>query len=77
MKFAWSRLLVGALVAGAWLAPARAMAQADGELVVRKLTFEGNKAIDVFHLTRAGAKLSEPAQLALRNDLEQMLEGGL
>ena len=29
MKFAWSRLLVGALVAGAWLAPSRAVAQAE------------------------------------------------
>jgi hypothetical protein len=46
VKFAWSRLLAGALVAGAWLAPVRARAQADGERVVRKLDFQGNKAID-------------------------------
>ena len=46
VKFAWTRLLQGALVAGALLVPARAMAQGDGELVVRKLTFAGNKAID-------------------------------
>ena len=45
VKFAWSRLLVGALVVGAWLVPARAMAQ-DGERAVRKLSFEGNKSID-------------------------------
>jgi outer membrane protein insertion porin family/translocation and assembly module TamA len=45
VKLPWSRLLVGALAAAAWLIPARALAQ-DGERAVRKLSFEGNKAID-------------------------------
>ena len=45
VKFAWSRLLVGALVAAAWLVPARVAAQ-DGERAVLQLKFEGNKAID-------------------------------
>ncbi len=45
MKFGWASLLAGALVVVALLAPARAMAQ-DGELAVRQLHFEGNKAID-------------------------------
>ena len=55
MKFAWSRLLVGALVAGAWLSPSRAVAQADGELVVRQLRFQGNKAIDDATLAASSA----------------------
>ena len=45
VKFAWSRLLAGALVAGASVAPARLAAQ-DGERAVRQLSFQGNKAID-------------------------------
>ncbi len=44
------------------------------ELVL--ISTEGNKAIDVFHLTQASAKLTEPAQVALKNDLERMLEEG-
>jgi [protein-PII] uridylyltransferase len=47
----------------------------DVDLVL--ISTEGNKAIDVFHLTRAGAKLPEDAQAALREDLQRMLEGGL
>jgi len=35
---------------------------------------EGEKAIDVFHITRGGAKLSEAAQVELRADLQRMLE---
>ena len=45
VKFPRARLLVGGLAALAWLAPVRAAAQ-DGERAVRKLSFEGNKAID-------------------------------
>lgn len=46
----------------------------DVDLVL--ISTEGKKAIDVFHLTKAAAKLSEPAQMALREDLERMLEEG-
>ena len=46
----------------------------DVDLVL--ISTEGNKAIDVFHLTRAAAKLSESAQMALKEDLERMLEEG-
>jgi len=42
------------------------------ELVL--ISTEGTKAIDVFHLTKAGAKLSESAQMALKEELERMLE---
>jgi len=38
------------------------------------ISTEGNKAIDVFHLTTASAKLTESAQMGLKADLEQMLE---
>lgn len=46
----------------------------DVDLVL--LSTEGKKAIDVFHLTTAGAKLDESAQMALQVDLERMLEDG-
>ena len=46
----------------------------DVDLVL--LSTEGKKAIDVFHLTRAGAKLTDAAQMALQVDLERMLEDG-
>jgi len=35
---------------------------------------EGGKAIDVFHLTQGGAKLTEAEQLALTSDLQRTLE---
>ena len=38
------------------------------------ISTEGNKAIDVFHLTQAEGKLSERAQAELKADLESMLE---
>jgi len=44
----------------------------DVDLVL--IATEGEKAIDVFHLTQAGEKLSEPARLELVADLTRMLE---
>jgi [protein-PII] uridylyltransferase len=44
----------------------------DVDLVL--ISTEGQKAIDVFHITRDGAKLSEDAQAALKGDLERMLK---
>lgn len=44
----------------------------DVDLVL--IATEGHKAIDVFHLTKQGAKLSDAVQLALRNDLQRVLE---
>jgi [protein-PII] uridylyltransferase len=38
------------------------------------ISTEGQKAIDVFHITRGGAKLSEEAEAALKADLERMLK---
>jgi UTP:GlnB (protein PII) uridylyltransferase len=38
------------------------------------ISTEGQKAIDVFHITKNGAKLTEEAETALKADLEQMLQ---
>jgi [protein-PII] uridylyltransferase len=38
------------------------------------ISTEGQKAIDVFHITRGGAKLSEDAEAALKADLDRMLK---
>jgi [protein-PII] uridylyltransferase len=46
----------------------------DVDLVL--ISTEGNKAIDVFHLTKGAAKLAGPARTALQRELEQMLEEG-
>jgi [protein-PII] uridylyltransferase len=45
----------------------------DVDLVL--ISTEGEKAIDVFHITQAGTKLSDAAQRALTADLQRMLEG--
>jgi [protein-PII] uridylyltransferase len=45
----------------------------DVDLVL--ISTEGERAIDVFHITQAGAKLSDAAQRALTADLVRMLEG--
>jgi [protein-PII] uridylyltransferase len=45
----------------------------DVDLVL--ITTEGQKAIDVFHITRGGAKLSEQDEASLKADLEGMLQG--
>jgi [protein-PII] uridylyltransferase len=44
----------------------------DVDLVL--ISTEGQKAIDVFHITRGAAKLSEDDQQRLKADLERMLE---
>ena len=45
------------------------------ELVL--ISTEGEKAIDVFHITKAGIKLTEAEQRALTSDLQSTLEGTL
>jgi len=45
----------------------------DVDLVL--ISTEGHRAVDVFHITRAGAKLSEAAQQQLGADLQRMLQG--
>jgi [protein-PII] uridylyltransferase len=38
---------------------------------------EGEKAIDVFHITKAGVKLTQAEQQALTSDLQRTLEGSV
>jgi [protein-PII] uridylyltransferase len=45
----------------------------DVELVL--ISTEGDRAIDVFHITKAGTKLTEADQRALTSDLQATLEG--
>lgn len=45
----------------------------DVDLVL--IATEGEKAIDVFHITKAGSKLTEAEQRALTSDLHRTLEG--
>jgi [protein-PII] uridylyltransferase len=47
----------------------------DVDLVL--IATEGEKAIDVFHITKAGSKLTEADQQALTSDLLRILEGTL
>ena len=44
----------------------------DVDLVL--ISTEGERAIDVFHITKAGAKLTEAEQHALASDLQRTLE---
>ena len=46
----------------------------DVDLVL--IATEGKRAIDVLHVTRDGRKLAEPDQLALKQELERVLEPG-
>jgi len=41
------------------------------------ISTEGERAIDVFHITKAGVKLTEAEQRALTSDLQGTLEGTL
>jgi [protein-PII] uridylyltransferase len=47
----------------------------DVDLVL--IATEGEKAIDVFHITKGGSKLTEAEQQALTSDLLRTLEGSL
>ena len=47
----------------------------DVDLVL--IATEGEKAIDVFHITKGGAKLTEAEQIALTSDLQRTLEGSV
>lgn len=46
----------------------------DVDLVL--ISTEGDRAVDVFHVTKVGIKLDEASQAELAADLERMLEGG-
>jgi [protein-PII] uridylyltransferase len=53
----------------------RVMSRHGGDVDLVLISTEGEKAIDVFHITKGGAKLSDTAQRELTADLERTLEG--
>ena len=53
----------------------RLISQKRCEIDLVLISTEGHKAIDVFHITRAGAKLSDKALQRLAGDLQRLLEG--
>ena len=55
----------------------RVMSQHGCDVDLVLIATEGEKAIDVFHITKAGAKLTGAEQLALTSDLQRTLEGAV
>jgi len=53
----------------------RAMSESGCEVDLVLIATEGQRAIDVFHLTRQGAKLSPEQQVELTTNLQRVLEG--
>jgi [protein-PII] uridylyltransferase len=53
----------------------RAMSESGCDVDLVLIATEGRRAIDVFHLTRQGAKLSAPQQQDLTANLLRVLEG--
>ncbi|MGE0591524.1 MAG: HD domain-containing protein [Vicinamibacterales bacterium] len=53
----------------------RVISQHDCGVELVLISTEGEKAIDVFHITKAGVKLSDDEQQALASDLQRTLEG--
>jgi len=52
----------------------RMISQHDCEVDLVLISTEGHKAIDVFHITKGGAKLTDAEERALAADLQRMLE---
>ena len=53
----------------------RAMSESGCDVDLVLMATEGRRAIDVFHLTRGGAKLTSEQQLGLTDNLLRVLEG--
>jgi [protein-PII] uridylyltransferase len=53
----------------------RVISQNGCEIDLVLIATEGHRAIDVFHITKAGQKLSDPEQTELAAHLQRMLEG--
>jgi [protein-PII] uridylyltransferase len=52
----------------------RIISQHDCDVALVLISTEGQNAIDVFHITKAGAKLTDPAIAELTADFHRMLE---
>jgi len=52
----------------------RAISEHGVDLDLVLISTEGQKAIDVFHITRGGVKLAEDAEMALKTDIERLLK---
>ena len=52
----------------------RVISQHGCEVDLVLIATEGEKAIDVFHITKSGAKLTDPEQQSLTSDLQRTLE---
>ena len=55
----------------------RVISQHGCEVDLVLIATEGEKAIDVFHITKSGVKLTDPEQQALTSDLQRTLEDTL
>ena len=53
----------------------RVISQNGCEIDLVLIATEGHRAIDVFHITKAGQKLTDAEQLELAAHLQRMLEG--
>ena len=53
----------------------RAMSESGCDVDLVLISTEGRRAIDVFHLTREGRKLTRPQQEELKANLQRVLEG--
>jgi [protein-PII] uridylyltransferase len=53
----------------------RAMSESGCDVDLVLIATEGQRAIDVFHLTRTGAKLTRTEQLTLTASVQGVLEG--
>ena len=54
----------------------RAMSESGCDVDLVLIATEGQRAIDVFHLTRGGAKLTRAEQQTLIANVQRVLEGG-
>ena len=66
--------IVASNVLGLLYRISRVISQHGCEVDLVLIATEGEKAIDVFHITKAGTKLTEPEQQALTSDLQRTLE---
>jgi len=69
--------IVASNVLGLLYRISRVISQHGCEVDLVLIATEGEKAIDVFHITKSGVKLTEPEQQGLTSDLQRTLEDTL